>query len=412
MTETRSKSLSIVYNGTEIWEELKPYLQSFSYTDGTDQSDTISFTLNDRDKKWSGIWTPQKKDIVHPTIEVKNWNYEGEQLTIACGDFIVDDYSFNGPPLTGSINGVSSPVQTSFKETQKSKTWESATVQLIAAEMAGNYGLTLYYDASDVPISKMEQSKQTDSDFLLKLCEKYGLGLKIYSNRIVIWDYKRYYAQDTVLTIHPQDVSKWQFRSTMQGTYTGAKVSYTISKTKKTVEVLIGTEERLCKINQKADNEADARLMGEAAILNANRKETTMQLTMSPKFSLFATKNVQLEDFGAMDGKYFIDKITHQISRTNYSMQVSLYKIADQSGTDDEGSVADQGVNNAGGSEYIIKKGDTLWKLSQKFYGDPTKFQKLYEANKNVIEAAARQHGKAGSSNGYWILEGTKLVIP
>ena len=32
MTETRSKSLSIVYNGTEIWEELKPYLQSFSYT--------------------------------------------------------------------------------------------------------------------------------------------------------------------------------------------------------------------------------------------------------------------------------------------------------------------------------------------------------------------------------------------
>lgn len=412
MTETRSKSLSIVYNGTEIWEELKPYLQSFSYTDGTDQSDTISLMLNDRDKKWSGTWTPQKKDMVYPTIEMKNWNYEGEQLTISCGDFIVDDYSFNGPPLTGSINGVSSPVQTSFKETQKSKTWESATVQLIAAEIAGNYGLTLYYDASDIPISKMEQSKQTDSDFLLKLCEKYGLGLKIYSNRIVIWDYKRYYAQDTVLTIHPQDVSKWQFRSTMQGTYTGAKVSYTIPKTKKTVEVLVGTEERLCKINQKADNEADARLMGEAAILNANRKETTMQLTMSPKFSLFATKNVQLEDFGAMDGKYFIDKITHQISRNNYSMQVSLYKIADQSGTDEEGSIADQGVNNAGGNEYIIKKGDTLWKLSQKFYGDPTKSQKLYEANKNVIEAAARQHGKAGSSNGYWIWEGTKLVIP
>ena len=70
-----------------------------------------------------------------------------------------------------------------------------------------------------------------------------------------------------------------------------------------------------------------------------------------------------------------------------------------------KGSTADQGVNNAGGNEYIIKKGDTLWKLSQKFYGDPTKSQKLYEANKNVIEAAARQHGKAGSSNGYWIWE-------
>ena len=52
-----------------------------------------------------------------------------------------------------------------------------------------------------------------------------------------------------------------------------ARVSYKNPKTKKMVDVLVGTEERLYKTNQKADSEADARLIGEAAIRNANRRK-------------------------------------------------------------------------------------------------------------------------------------------
>ena len=107
----------------------------------------------------------------------------------------------------------------------------------------------------------MEQSSQTDSDFLKALCDKYGLGLKIYASRMVIFDFEMYYARNPVLTITPDMTSKWTYRSTMQGTYTGAKVSYTNPGTRKTVEVLVGTEKRLYKTTQKADNEADARLI-------------------------------------------------------------------------------------------------------------------------------------------------------
>ena len=82
-------------------------------------------------------------------------------------------------------------------------------------------------------------------------------------------------------------------------------MSYTIPKTKKTVEVLVGTEERLCKINQKADNEADARLMGEAAILNANRKETNDAVDYVAKVSLFATKNSAVRRFRSYGREIF-----------------------------------------------------------------------------------------------------------
>lgn len=66
---------------------------------------------------------------------------------------------------------------------------------------------------------------------------------------------------------------------------------------------------------------------------------------------------------------------------------------------------------------YTILKGDTLWAISSKHYGTPTRWSQIYNANAGVIEAAARAHGKSSSrgpngTNGWWIYPGTVLVIP
>lgn len=50
---------------------------------------------------------------------------------------------------------------------------------------------------------------------------------------------------------------------------------------------------------------------------------------------------------------------------------------------------------------YTVKKGDSLWLISKKFYGSGESWKKIYEANKNVI-------GK----NPNLIYPGQKLVIP
>ena len=276
-----------------------------------------------------------------------------------------------------------------------------------AAELAGKYGLTLVYDADDIQVKKMEQSGQPDSEFLSALCKKYGLGIKVYSNRFVIWDYKRYYQQAPVMTLCQKDVSRWEYKSTMQGTYTGARVSYTDPATKKTIDVLVGTEGRLYRTTQKADSESDAVLIGEAAILEANRKETTMQLTLPPKLSLMATKTVRLSGFGRMDGLYFINSVTHTVSKKAYSMKVQLSRIP--SDDTDAGIAGSAGIE---GQAYVVKKGDTLWDLAKQFYGSSAYYTEIYAANQEVIEAAAKQHGKTSSNNGYWIWPGTTLTIP
>lgn len=38
------------------------------------------------------------------------------------------------------------------------------------------------------------------------------------------------------------------------------------------------------------------------------------------------------------------------------------------------------------GKTYTVVSGDTLWKISKKFYGDGSKYNKIYEANKSVLK--------------------------
>lgn len=68
--------------------------------------------------------------------------------------------------------------------------------------------------------------------------------------------------------------------------------------------------------------------------------------------------------------------------------------------------------SNNKSSSYTIKNGDCLWNIAKKFYGDGSKWTKIYNVNKSAIEADAKKHGKSSSSNGHWVWAGLKLTIP
>ena len=413
--DPRKYNVSLFYNGVDASEEIGPYLSTFSYTDAIDESDTIVFELTDREGTWARGWIPEKEDRITPSICMENWQYSGEKRTIICGDFMVDDFNFSGPPDALSINGISSPVNMDFKETRRSHTWMQVTLQNVSQEIAGRYGLELVFEGDDIPIAKMEQSRQTDSDFLKKLVEKYGFAMKVYSKKLVIFQRKLYEDRQAVCVIAKNEVRKWSYKSSMMGTYTGAKVSYTDPKTKETIEVLVGKEGRMYSTTEKADSIADAQRIGENAIRNANRKEKTITLTLNPPILFFASDNVKISGFGKLDGIYQVEKIVHKLSRSEYSIQANgwwLRDSDDETGDNGQEESVESSSQGSQGQEYVVKQGDTLWDLAGRFYGDSTKYGQIYEANKDVIEETARRHGKSGSGQGYWIWEGTALFIP
>lgn len=75
-------------------------------------------------------------------------------------------------------------------------------------------------------------------------------------------------------------------------------------------------------------------------------------------------------------------------------------------------TTAKRETKSSSGKKYKVKKGDTLWGISKKYYGSGAKWKKIYNKNKSTIEKAAKKHGKKSSSNGHWIYPGTTLTIP
>ena len=403
------KSTGVVIKGSsnpKLGEEIAKQTTAFSYTDvASGQSDSVSITLCDLDKKWLGECMPKKGASLGAKLHLTNWDKENSVDTFDCGNFVLDDISFTGRPINCVLGAVSVPAMSDFKSLQRTKTWEKTTIKDIAAEITKRYGVSLHYGAGSVQIAEIEQSKQADSAFLYSLCEKYGLAMKVYNHKIVIFDIVDYESKGSVLTIKEADMVSWSYNITVDGTYTGVELSYTDPDSDKTINVTIGNSGRMYSLNTQASSRYDAELQAAAKVNAANREVETATVTIKANTKVVASHCVTIEGLGNADGKYYVDKIKHSVGN-GYNMQLTLHKVQTPFGAVTGKS------NGSQGGDYTVKAGDTLWAISKKFYGTPTKHSVIYNANKDVIEAAAKAHGKSSSSNGHWIWAGTVLTIP
>jgi LysM repeat protein len=110
----------------------------------------------------------------------------------------------------------------------------------------------------------------------------------------------------------------------------------------------------------------------------------------------------QYKEYGVKTVKVTVD--TSNSNKPSGSGQNQSTSTAEKPRSDDNRTKKSQ--------TYTVKSGDCLWNIAKKFYGDATKWKKIYEANKSIIESTAKKYGKSSSSNGHWIYPGTKLTIP
>lgn len=378
---------------------------SFTYTDvASGQSDSVSITLNNIGKEWMGDAMPKRGASLGVALKLTNWNQEESVDTFDCGTFVLDDVSFSGRPLNCVLGGVSVPAMDDFKSLPRTKTWEKTTIKDIASEIAGRAGVSLYYDAGAIKIAEIEQNKQTDSAFLYSLCEKYGLAMKVYNHKIVIFDIVAYEAKGAVLTLKETDMLSWSYNTTIEGTYTGVNFNYTDPDTEDSINVTIGSRGRMYSMNAQASSRYDAELQAAAKVNEANRKIETMEVSIRANTKIVASHCIQITEFGKASGKYYVDKVKHSVG-SGYKMQLTLHKVQAPINVTTP-------VSTARGGSYTVVSGDTLWGISKQFYGTGTKYNIIYEANADLIESTAKAHGRANSSNGHWIWPGTVLIIP
>ena len=324
----RRATVSMLYNGVNATGQIAGYLNSFEYTDvASGKSDSIRAVINDRDRKWIGPWFPVKGDKLVPTILLHNWMADGQTIQFQCGTFGVDDFSFSGGPIKMNLDAIALPASTSFKTEDRTETYEQATLQQIGQMVAGRAGISLFFDASDVAIEKVEQNNQNDCDFYSGLVEKYGLSLKIYNDRLVVFSEADYEARGPKFVLTEADFDPgWTWDTTLTGIYTGVRYQYTNSDKNKTFTVKAGTEERLLTSNEPADNLTEATAIALAAVNNANRGTTTMSISMMARPGLIATDTIEIAGLQRLSGKYYVEQVTHSIG-SGYKMKLDLRKI-------------------------------------------------------------------------------------
>ena len=334
MSKPRKATTTLKFNGKNVDTSLKDYLESISYEDvASGSSDTLSIKLHNITKQWMKGWYPKKGDAVEGSIKLLDWDKVGKDKKIFCGHFTLDDVSFSGNPMTASFDCVSAPASESFKTRERNKTWENATISGIAGESAGRYSLSLSYSGPSIKIKKLEQS-ESDSEFLYKLCKDYGLSMKVYKKKIVIYDQTQMEQKSPVCTLGMDDFvdNNWEARDSLYGVYSGARISYKDPDDDKETSIYVGLKaenakgSRTLRINETADSAADARRKAAAQVNLSNQDATTISGTIWPNIKVCAGVTVKITDFGKFNGKYFVDKSTMELGESGTSQKIEMHK--------------------------------------------------------------------------------------
>lgn len=313
---TRRAIVDLTWNGAAVSGKLLGQGTEITYTDpASGEADSLDISIQDRDRLWTGPWLPAEGDSLEAVIRVMDWDREGDSRALPCGSFTLDDFSFSGWPVTGTISAVSVPADSSFRETERTKTWEDVTLQELAQEIAGRAGVSLAWDVEGggPKLKSVEQTKRTDCEFLTGVCGDYGLVVKVYAKKLVIYDREAYKKKAPAAVLTPAVLLSWSWKTSLAGTYTGGEYAYTDPKTEEEINVKTGKGPRLLKLSGKADSAADAERKLKATIASANHGHTSLSVSLRGRPELAAGQCVQVEGLGRLGGKYFLDRAVHHV---------------------------------------------------------------------------------------------------
>lgn len=268
-----------------------------------------------------------------------NWNGDGKDTMLNCGQFELDSVQASGPPNTIAIKATSLPYSSTIRQMKKSKAWEGYYLSGIAGEMAGAAGMAVIYESGNDPYyDRVEQITQTDITFLQTLCHNAGISLKVANNILVLFDQADYEKKDAVFTIAygSTGYTKWRLNTgEAEVKYTSCRVSYT----KPSGEVVQGTayvedyksnddNNQCLEITAAVANAGEAKALAEKKLREHNKFELTAAFTLPGNPTLTAGRTVMLRGWGMWNGKYMIKQAKHTVDGSGgYTTQISLRRV-------------------------------------------------------------------------------------
>lgn len=271
-------------------------------------------------------------------IVQKNWNGDGKDKVLDCGQCELDSVTAFGPPAVISIKGTSLPFSTPVRQTKKSKVWVSRTLSSIVNEIAMANGMVCMYESALDPFySRVEQIKTSDIQFLRTLCHNAGISLKATNRILVLFDQAAYESKAAVFTIKRGSgvYTKYKLNvGTADTQYSTCRVSY-VDPTGKCIEGIARVEDynekaknnQQLEITAKVADKAEAKTLAAKLLRKHNRYAKTATFTLPGNLDLVAGVTVMLEWWGCWDGKYIIAQAKHTVNKSGHIMQIKLRRV-------------------------------------------------------------------------------------
>lgn len=400
--DSRKVSLLLSYNGLNATGCFSEKAEAFAYTDiASGEADTIALTVNNRNGQWLDGYMPEDGDYVDASIAVENWCDQGDNRTLHCGKFDIDDFSASGYPETARIGGITIPVRTNFNVTLKHRQFSHTSTKTILSDICSEAGMALSYESEDYPIEEVEQSGRTDMEFAFSVCRDHNLAMKLYNSRMVVYDQTDYERKDASYTIYKSDMQTYSFSQKKSVLYDSVQIQYADPDRDDTLTysytVPGSSGMRTLYINQQADTYRDAEIIAKSRLLENIRGAVSLTVKVKGDTRHIAARNILVSGMGKADGKYFIDRVTHSKNAKGvYVCSIKMHPCVTH--TDFSSAVSRQ--EDIGGTTYTVVKGDCLWNIAKRFYGSGVKYALIYNANREIIK------------NPSLIYPGQVLVIP
>lgn len=349
MTEpvlARRTGIEIAVDGVNITNKIGKYILGLQYTDCEEgEADDLQLTLQDREGVWAGGWldgviqaagSNQGLKLKAALVQ-RDWKGQGDRWLI-CGVFDLDSVDASGPPAKVVLKASALPFSGAIRQTQNTRSWENYSLHGIAQEIAAKNGMgCALYAAANPSYDRMEQRRQTDAEFLSKLCKDAAVNLKVTDNTLVLFDQREYERQPPAATIRKGGgYLFYSFSSTSAGTqYDSCRVSYTDPATGKLIEGAARTEDydeeakthKCLEITARATSPAEAQTLAANHLRMHNKFAKTAEFSLPGDVGLLAGLTVLVEGWASFDGKYMISRAVHKVNAGGYTTDVELRKV-------------------------------------------------------------------------------------
>ena len=116
------------------------------------------------------------------------------------------------------------------------------------------------------------------------------------------------------LTARRSGRGSFGYTTTLSGTYTGGYFNYTDADKDIDIECSVGGGSHTKSVNRRATSVYDASVQLCAELNSANHGTVKLRFGVDGDWRVSAGNCIALTGFGNLNGKYFVDKVTHKVS--------------------------------------------------------------------------------------------------